>query len=80
MNDNLKAALNVMQNHIVPEYESDNVLYIFDNKEQLKRYKQKMIKEHKNTPDKILKTIDDLSKGFTGLRFKRYQFIIDRDI
>ena len=80
MNDNLKVALNIMQSYIVPEYESDNVLYIFDNKEQLERYKQKMIKEHKNTPDKILKTIDDLSNGFTGLRFKRYWFMTDRDI
>lgn len=80
MSDNLKVALNIMQSYIVPEYESDNVLYIFDNKEQLERYKRKMIEEHKNTPDKILKTINDLSNGFTGLRFKRYWFMTDRDI
>lgn len=77
MGNDLKFALNILQLHLVSETISDNVLYIFDNKMQLREYRNRLIKQHQNTPDKILITIDDLLNGLTGLRFKSYLFITD---
>ncbi len=77
MENDLKRALNILQIHLVSETVSDNVLYIFDNKMQLREYRNRLIKQHQNTPDKILITIDDLLNGLTGLRFKSYLFITD---
>lgn len=77
MENDLKRALNILQIHLVSETVSDNVLYIFDNKMQLREYRNRLIRQHQNTPDKILITIDDLLNGLTGLRFKSYLFITD---
>ena len=60
MNDDIKMAFNIMQSHIVPETASDNVLYIFENETEKIRYNQLLIINHKNTHDKILKSISDL--------------------
>lgn len=81
MNDNLKMGLNRMQAHLVSCTISDGVLYIFESEKEKNRYKQLLMIKHKNTPDKILKTLNDLClpSGLTGLRFKRYWFITDED-
>lgn len=74
MNENLKQMLNKLQNYIVSELESDNVLLIFDNEAELLKYKRK---HEYMCPNKLLTTIDNLlySHFLDGLRFKRYCFV-----
>ena len=76
MGDELKISINIMQDYIVRD--SENILLIFDNIEQLERYKRNINFEHSN---EILITINDLlCKGLVGIRFRRYWFMTDRDI
>lgn len=74
MNNILKQAINMLQNHLAKSYESDNVLLIFDNQAELLKYSR----QHKyKTPDQILITIEELCYSYKldGLRFKRYVFV-----
>lgn len=76
MGDELKISINIMQDYITKD--SENVLLIFDNTEQLKKYEKNDNREHSN---EILITINDLlCKGLIGRRFRRYWFMTDRDI
>ena len=80
LNNNLKMAINRLQVCIVPCYESDNILLIFDNEKKLLKYK----KTHEYMcPDQILITIEDLWYNravLDGLRYKRYHFMIDEEV
>ena len=76
MGDELKISINIMQD--LMERDSENILLIFDNPEQLERYKKNTNFDHSN---EILITINDLlCKGLIGIRFRRYWFMTDRDI
>lgn len=78
LSDTLKNAINELQTRLVPCTESDNVLLIFDNGLQLKKYKNK---NKYLTPDILCATVDDLCHNFLkGRRFKRYVFMKERDI
>ncbi len=76
MNDNLKNIINLLQIRIVPSYESDNILLIFDNYAELLKYKRK----HKYMcPNEILMSIENLEQKPTeldGMRYKRYHFML----
>lgn len=80
MKDELKIAIDKLQNHIVQSYESDNVLLIFDNQAELLKYKR----AHKYMcPNQILITIEGLcykQNVLDGLRYKRYHFIRNEEI
>lgn len=78
LDNNLKNAINVLQNYLVQSYESDYVLLIFDNQAELLKYKRK---KNYMCPNEILRTIDELCnyKYFDGLRFKRYFFMMGDD-
>ena len=74
IDDATKTIINKLQCHIVPCYESDNVLLIFDNKAELLKYKRN---KKYICPDEILKTMDELfeTNALDGLRYKRYCFV-----
>ena len=76
LSDTLKNAINELQTRIVPCYESDNVLLIFDKQEQIDRYKKFI---DYITPDRICITLKDLceSNKLRGTRFKRFMFVTD---
>lgn len=79
MNDDVKTAINMLQNHIVPCTISDNILLIFDNMNKLSRYKN----NHKHIcPNELLTTIDKITNSnfLTGKRYKSYWFMRDEDI
>lgn len=79
MNNNVKMAINMLQNHIVSCTTSDNILLIFDNTDKLNRYKN----NHKHIcPNELLTTIDEItySNFLTGRRYKAYWFMRDEDI
>lgn len=79
MNDDVKTAINMLQNHIVPCTISDNILLIFDNMNKLSRYKN----NHKHIcPNELLTTIDEITNSnfLTGKRYKSYWFMRDEDI
>ena len=79
MNDDVKMAINMLQNHIVPCTISDNILLIYDNMNKLIRYK----KNHKHIcPNELLTTTDEItySNFLTGKRYKSYRFMRDEDI
>lgn len=79
MNDDLKICINIMQDRLVNS--SDNILLIFDTKNQLRQYKKENSKNNKPS-NEILITIDDFLRpnSLVGLRFKRYWFMTDRDL
>lgn len=65
---------------IVPKYQSDNVLLIFEDKSKLSKY---ILKNKFKCPDKILMTIDDIinnSCSLDGIRYKRYEFITNKEM
>ena len=74
INNAIKAMINKLQCHIVPSYESDNILLIFDNQAELLKYKRS---KKYMCPNEILKTIDELCEinTVTGIRYKRYYFV-----
>ena len=75
MNDDLKIAINLMQDRIVSD--CNDILLIFDNQIELNKYK----KNHVKNSAEILITFNDLvNKGLVGRRFRRYWFMTDRDI
>ncbi len=69
-----KTMMNKLQHHIVPCYESDNILLIFDNKAELLKYKRS---KKYMCPNEILKTIDELRETNTldAIRYKQYYFV-----
>lgn len=73
-----KYVINKLQNYIVPCYESDNILIIFDNKEELLKYKKN---KKYICPNEILKTMNELyeTKSLVGSRYKQYYFYIGDD-
>lgn len=74
MSDDLKIAINLMQDKI---RDCEYILLIFDNQAILNIYKR----HHIEKSNEILITVDDLvNKGLVGRRFKRYWFMTDRDI
>lgn len=76
MNDDLKIAINTMQDRIVSD--CDDILLIFDNQRELNEYKKSRYTKKSN---EILITFNDLvNKGLVGRRFRRYWFMTDRDI
>ena len=75
MSDDLKIAINLMQDRIVCD--CNDVLLIFDNQTELNKYK----KNHVKKSNEILITFNDLvNKGLVGRRFRRYWFMTDRDV
>lgn len=78
MSDELKIVLNIMQDRLV--LSSDNILLIFDKREQLERYKKE--KQSSKPSNEILITINELlsPNSLVGLRFRRYWFMTDRDL
>lgn len=74
INNATKTMINKLQYHIVPCYESDNILLIFDNKAELLKYKRS---KKYMCPNEILKTIDELCEinTLTGIRYKQYYFV-----
>lgn len=74
INNATKTMINKLQYHIVPCYESDNILLIFDNQAELLKYKRS---KKYMCPNEILKTIDELCIPgvLTGIRYKRYHFV-----
>lgn len=77
LDNNLKIAINMLQYHL--DENSNVTLLIFENKEQQMKY------------IKSLKTVVINEKGVTinelynphildGLRYKRYEFIIDKEV
>lgn len=77
MNSEIKVLIDELQTRIVSETISDNVLYIFDTMADRDIYYKKLVREHKNTPDKILLTIEDLlyRNKLIGLRYKSFHFM-----
>lgn len=74
--NNLKRDIDYLQTRIVPCYESDNVLLIFDNQAELLKYKRK---HQYMTPNQLLITIDNLHNT-AGLRYKRFHFMTDDEV
>lgn len=71
-----KKMLYMIESRIVSETKSDNVLYIFDNIQELNKYKKQCLEKHYSMYDKIFMTIDDvLHNRLVGYRYKRYVFI-----
>lgn len=67
---------NLIEDRLVDETTSDNVLYVFDNIQELHKYKKQCLEKHYCICDKIFATIDDiLHGGLTGYRYKKYVFI-----
>ena len=82
INDNFKLAINQLQHRLVESFESDNVLFIFDNEEQKQKYK-KYLKQNKLCEiDKILITLNDLvyTNTLAGRRYKGYWFMTEQDM
>lgn len=69
-----KTMINKLQCHLVPCYESDNILLIFYNKAELLKYKRS---KKYICPNEILKTIDELNETnkLDGIRYKQYYFM-----
>ena len=66
----------LIEDRLVDETTSDNVLYVFDNKQELLKYKKQCLERHYCIYDKIFATIDDILHGrLAGYRYKRYVFI-----
>lgn len=66
----------LIEDRLVDETTSDNVLYVFDNKQELLKYKKQCLEKHYCICDKIFATIDDILHGrLVGYRYKRYVFI-----
>lgn len=82
INDNFKLAINQLQNRLVESFESDNVLFIFDNEEQKQKYKKYLKRNKLCEIDKILITLNDLvyTNALVGRRYKRYWFMTERDM
>lgn len=76
--NNLKSIINILQYHLAKD--SDNILLIFDTKDQLEIYRK--INKRKHLEKEILKTIGELLYGnsLTGIRFRTYHFINDEDL
>ena len=74
LDEKTKLMINELQCYIVPCYESDNVLLIFDNQAELLKYKRS---KKYMCPNEILKTMDELfiPGALTGIRYKRYHFV-----
>ena len=74
INNATKTMINRLQYRIVPCYESDNILLIFDNKAELLKYKRS---KKYMCPNEILKTVDELYEinALDGIRYKRYYFV-----
>lgn len=79
MNDNLKKAIDRLQLGIVPCYESDNVLCIFDNEAELLKYRRK---NKYMCPNQLLITIEELylTTRLDGMRYKRFHFMRNEEI
>lgn len=82
INDSFKLALNNLQNRICSEIKTDNVLLIFDNEQQKRKYKKYLKENNLCEIDRILLTLNDLfyENTLKGLRFKRYWFMTDDDM
>lgn len=78
MNDDMKSLIDLLQTRIVDCTKSDNVLLIFDNQEDLEKYK----KVYKHiAPNLILRTLDVMQKtSLIGLRYKRFHFVREDEI
>lgn len=80
MSDELKNAINLLQTRLVDKTKSNNILLIFDNDFQRKKYK----KLNKNmTSDEILITSGELCLHpimLVGQRYKSFYFIKEGDI
>lgn len=74
--NNLKRDIDYLQTRIVPCYESDNILLIFDNQAELLKYKRK---HNYMTPNKILIAIDNLH-NINGLKYKQFHFMTDDEM
>lgn len=79
MNDDLKMTINRLQNRIVNSFESDNILLIFDNQEQLEKYKRN---KKYICPNELFTTINELcfTNFLDGKKYKQYWFMLDKDI
>lgn len=76
MSDKEKELIDILQTHLVSETVSDNVLYIFDNEICKKNHIINLKNFHKNTPDKLFYTKQELYKfKARGLRYKRFTFV-----
>lgn len=66
----------LIEDRLVDETTTDNVLYVFANIQELRKYKKKCLEKHYCICDKIFVTIDDiLHARLTGCRYKKYIFI-----
>ncbi len=66
----------LIEDRLVDETTTDNVLYVFDNIQDLRKYKKQCLEKHYSIYDKIFVTIDDILRGrLVGFRYKRYVFI-----
>ena len=66
----------LIEDRLVDETTCDNVLYVFDNIQELRKYKNQCLEKHYCICDKIFVTIDDILHGrLIGCKYKRYVFI-----
>lgn len=79
MSDDLKSMIDILQNHTI-NCKTNNILLIFDNYSEMKRYRQKC---QFVDSSKYLITIDELlykPNVLFGLRFCRFHFVTYGDI
>jgi hypothetical protein len=82
MNDTFKTALNRLQLYIVPSYESDNILLIFQNDDDKVNYLLNKKNKNQCIIDLIPITLNELINNpnrLDGLRYKRYWFVLDEE-
>ena len=71
-----KEILDLIKNGLVDETTSDNVLYIFDDIQELLKYEKQCLEKHYCMLDKIFATTEAiLHGGLIGCKYKRYVFI-----
>lgn len=76
INDNIKNMLNELQRHIT--HDTDKILLIFNDMQQLNKWKRKHQNDSKYLNDFILLTLGELiyEHKLIGIRFKSYNFML----
>ena len=73
---NSQVLKDLIEDRLVDEKTCDNVLYVFDNIQELRKYKKQCLEKHYCICGKIFATIDDILHGrLIGCKYKRYVFI-----